>query len=79
MNDEEFDKVLKSLSKEGTPAVEGDDKVMDADELNRLLSSDFTQSYEPNTDTNGPRKRSFEDANLSIDESHNDKIARTEE
>lgn len=79
LNDEEFDKVLKSLSKEGTPAVEGDDKVMDADELNRLLSSDFTQSYEPNTDTNGSRKRSFEDANLSIDESHNDKIARTEQ
>lgn len=71
INDEEFDRVLKSFSKEGTPAVEDDGKVMDPEELNRLLSSDFTQTYEEDT-----RKRTIDDANISTDNAHNNKVAK---
>ncbi|CCH41234.1 Pre-rRNA-processing protein [Wickerhamomyces ciferrii] len=73
--DEEFNKVLKSFSKEGTPAIEENDAVMDQEELNRLLSSDFTQAYETETS----KKRSFEEeSDMSTGNAHTDKAARHE-
>jgi len=78
LNDEEFDKVLKSLSKEGTPAVEGEDKAMDPDELNRLLSSDFTQTYEQDPSNSKKRQLDESDADVSTSDAHNDKIAKND-
>lgn len=80
LDDPEFNKVLESLSKEGTPGLEGDASatVMDDEELNRLLAQDFTEST--SSGTGGP-KRGFDEVDTSAlleGEDASNKMQKTE-